>query len=68
MNILKCIKLLVIGVCTAPLGACSVLYDVVQDRALEDCHRMADSMQRSECLKRNSQSFEQYEQQRARSK
>ena len=56
--------------CVVSLGlilstqACSVLYDVQQDVAQENCQRMSDHYQRSECLKNNSMNFEQYEKQR----
>lgn len=57
-----CKSILLVAACQ--LQACSVLYDIQQDAALDKCKQMIDSYQRNECLKRNNTSFDQYEKQR----
>jgi hypothetical protein len=46
------------------LTACSVAYDLQQDATLDACKKIVDWNQRTECINKNSVSYEQYEKQR----
>lgn len=52
----------------ATLSGCSLLYDIGQQHALEQCDRAATSQDRSACRKANSQPYEDYEKQRQAAK
>jgi len=53
---------------TLGLSGCGLLYDIAQDRALENCDRAYSPQDRQACRKANSQSYEDYEAQRKRLK
>ncbi len=55
--------LMLIGM-SSLLQACSVAYDLQQDAAINACQKIVDWSQRSECIKKNQTSFDQYEKQR----
>ncbi|MDI4635790.1 hypothetical protein J7U46_22180 [Pelomonas sp. V22] len=48
----------------ALLAGCEVLYDMGQQTALRDCEQMQDASARTECRRRNSQDYRDYEKQR----
>lgn len=49
---------------TSLLSACSVVYDLQQNAALETCDKIVDWNERSACKAKNKTTFEQYEKQR----
>jgi hypothetical protein len=51
-----------------PLAGCGLLYDIAQDRALDNCDRASSPQDRTACRKANSQSYEDYEARRKRLK
>ena len=53
---------------TLGLSGCGLLYDIGQDKALENCDRALNAQDRQACRKANSQSYEDYEAQRKRLK
>ncbi len=46
------------------LSGCELMYDMGQQTALRDCEQMQDATARTECRRRNSQDYRDYEQQR----
>lgn len=59
-----------VAVIAAALGlsGCGLLYDIAQDRALENCDRAYSPQDRQACRKANSQSYEDYEKRRQAAK
>ena len=52
----------------AGLSGCSLLYDIAQDRALDQCDRAYSPQDRTACRKANSQTYEDYEKRRQSAK
>ena len=50
------------------LSGCSLLYDIAQDRALDNCDRAYSAQDRTACRKANSQSYDDYEKRRQAAK
>ncbi|MEJ6006998.1 hypothetical protein WG899_15710 [Paucibacter sp. AS339] len=48
----------------AQLGGCSVLYDIGQDSAKNQCEKLQSMSDRNACMKRNRDSYEDYEKRR----
>lgn len=46
------------------LSGCGVLYDIGQDKAIDQCNKMTDFVERQACLKRSKMSLEEYDKQR----
>lgn len=46
------------------LTGCEVVYDSQQQNALNDCDKLLSWNDRSECIKQNKKSYDQYEKQR----
>lgn len=58
-----------IGIAAAlPLAGCSLLYDIAQDRALDNCERAYSAQDRTACRKANSQTYDDYEKRRQAAK
>ncbi|HEV6964718.1 hypothetical protein [Roseateles sp.] len=52
----------------AGLSGCGLLYDIGQDKALQNCERAYSAADRQACRKANSQSYEDYEKRRQAAK
>ena len=52
----------------AGLSGCGLLYDIAQDRALDNCDRAYSAQDRTACRKANSQSYDDYEKRRQAAK
>jgi hypothetical protein len=55
---------LLTAIAVLSLSGCELLYDMGQQTALRDCEQMQDATARSECRRRNSQDYRDYEQKR----
>jgi hypothetical protein len=50
------------------LSGCELLYDIGQDRAIDQCKAITQIEQRNACLKANKKSYDDYERERAKLK
>ncbi len=57
-------NLLAIAVLVVSCTGCELLYDIGQDRAIEQCKKIEDYPTRQNCLKNNRQSQQEYERKR----
>ncbi|MDC8756981.1 hypothetical protein [Janthinobacterium fluminis] len=57
-------KFLIFPLAAIANSACSVIYDINQDRVAEYCNSLVDTAQRNACLQRNRTSYEEYERER----
>jgi len=55
-------------IAAAGLSGCSLLYDIGQERALDQCNRATSPQDRTACRKANSESYEDYEKRRQAAK
>ncbi|WP_394407612.1 hypothetical protein [Roseateles sp. BYS78W] len=55
-------------IAAAGLSGCSLLYDIGQERALDQCDRATSPQDRTACRKANSESYEDYEKRRQAAK
>lgn len=54
-------KLLLLSLFIIPLSGCELLYDIGQDQALRDCGQQSDQRAYQDCMKRNRESYDDYE-------
>ena len=52
----------------AGLSGCSLLYDIGQEHALDQCNRAISPQDRTACRRANSESYEDYEKRRQAAK